>query len=156
MEPGSSHGQLKEDFANGRRGQVSFNYQGAKEDLCYVPVEGTNWMLTILVRDNVISSQIGSISYGMMRRGIIQIVITVLVMLAVFLALIYQSRKSARFLLEQEKADANRMRAAYAQIERERLAMDNIHAAMDPAFGAWSLTPTQRLSPVCGRKCSGK
>ncbi len=137
MEPGSSHGQLKEDFANGRRGQVSFNYQGAKEDLCYVPVEGTNWMLTILVRDNVISSQIGSISYGMMRRGIIQIVITVLVMLAVFLALIYQSRKSARFLLEQEKADANRMRAAYAQIERERLAMDNIHAAM--GSGLWSM-----------------
>ncbi|NBH70917.1 response regulator [Clostridiaceae bacterium] len=137
MEYGSSYEQMKEDFANGRRGQISFNYQGAKEDLCYVPVEGTGWMLTILVRDNVISSQIGSISYGMMRRGIIQIVITVLVMLAVFLVLIYQSRKSARFLLEQEKADANRIRRAYAQIERERIAMDNIHAAMES--GLWSM-----------------
>ena len=137
MDEGSSYSQLKEDFANGRRGQVSFSYYGAEEGLCYIPVEGTNWMLTILIRDNVISDQISSISSGMMGRSIIQIIITMAVMFMVFMMLIHQSRKNARFLLEQEKADGNRIRTAYAQIERERIAMDNIHAAM--GSGLWSM-----------------
>ena len=130
MEEGSSCERLSEDFSQGRLGQISFRYRGVREDLCYIPVEGTNWMLTILIRDNVISDQISSISYGMIRRGIIQIVVTMLAMLGVFLALIAQSRRNARILLEQEKADADRIRRAYAQVARQQTAMDIIHAAM--------------------------
>ncbi len=137
MKEGSSHKKLSDDFANGNPGQISFKYQESEEELCYIPVEGTNWMLTILIRNNVISDQIGSISSRMMKRSIIQIVITVLVMLVVFSLLIHQSRKNAKFLLEQEKADGNRIRAAYKQIERERTAMNNIHAAM--GSGLWSM-----------------
>ena len=130
MEPGSSCEQLIQDFAEGRPGNLSFHYEGVREDLCYVPVEGADWMLTILIRDNVLTDQISSISSGMMRRGIIQIAVTVLAMLAVSLALILQSRRHARTLLEQEKADSARIRAAYAQVERQQTAMDMIHAAM--------------------------
>ncbi len=137
MTEGYSYEQLEEDFANGRRGQVSFTYRGIQEDLCYIPIEGTNWMLTILIRDNVINEQISSIRDEMMRNSVIQIVITVVVMLIVFLALIYQSRKHATILLEQEKADANRIRTAYAQIEREQAARANIQAAM--GSGPWSM-----------------
>ena len=137
MKEGSSKEQLERDFAAGRRGQISFDYQGVPEELCYIPVEGTNWMLTILIRDSVISSQISSISSEMMRHSIIQIIITVISMLAVFLVLIHQSRKSARVLLQQEKEDGNRIRAAYAQIEREQAAMENIHGAM--GSGRWSM-----------------
>jgi PAS domain S-box-containing protein len=137
MEEGSSYEQLSEDFSQGRLGQISFHYRGVREDLCYIPVEGTNWMLTILIRDNVISDQISSISYGMIRRGIIQIIITMLAMLGVFLALIAQSRRNARILLEQEKADADRIRRAYAQVARQQTAMDIIHAAM--GSGLWSM-----------------
>ncbi len=137
MKEGSSKEQLERDFAAGRRGQISFDYQGVPEELCYIPVEGTNWMLTILIRDSVISSQISSISFEMMRHSIIQIIITVISMLAVFLVLIHQSRKSARALLQQEKEDGNRIRAAYGQIEREQAAMENIHGAM--GSGRWSM-----------------
>ena len=137
MEEGSSCERLSEDFSQGRLGQISFRYRGVREDLCYIPVEGTNWMLTILIRDNVISDQIRSISYGMIRRGIIQIVVTMLAMLGVFLALIAQSRRNARILLEQEKADADRIRKAYAQVARQQTAMDIIHAAM--GSGLWSM-----------------
>lgn len=129
--------QVKEDFENKKSGQVSFNYHGSQEALSYIPVEGTNWMLTILIRENVISSQISSISSGMMRRGIIQIIITIAVMLLVFLALIYRSRRNAKLLLELEKADGKRIRAALDQIEREQIAMDNIHAAMKSGF--WNM-----------------
>lgn len=129
--------KLKSDFEHGVSGQISFKYHGVQEDLCYIPIEGTNWMLTILIRDNVISSQIGSIRSGMMNRGVIQIVITVIAMLVVFLVLIHQSKRNASVLLEQEKADGDRIRAALAQIEREQAAMDNIHAAM--GSGLWSM-----------------
>lgn len=129
--------QLRSDFENGVSGQISFKYQGAHEDLCYIPIEGTDWMLTILIRDNVISEQIGSIHSDMMTRGVIQIAITVIAMLVVFFILIHQSKRNARVLLEQEKEDGDRIREAYAQIEREQEAMKNIHAAM--GSGQWGM-----------------
>lgn len=137
IKDGYTYEQLEDDFENGRAGQISFDYGGYREDLCYIPVEGTNWVLTILIQDNVISSQISSISSGMMHRSIIQIIITMAVMIAVFAALIRQSKKNARILLEQEKEDGNRIRTAYAQIEREQTAMANIQAAM--GSGLWSM-----------------
>lgn len=94
-------------------------------------------MLAILIRDDVITNQISSISSEMMSRGIIQIIITVVAMLIICLALLHQSRRSAKVLLEQEKADGDRIRAAYNQIERERAAMENIHGAM--GSGRWSM-----------------
>lgn len=132
-----SYEQMENDFITGNPGQISFNYLGSRQDLCYVPVEGTNWMLTILIGDNVISDQISSISSGMMKRSITQIILTVVVMLGVFMVLIHQSRKSARILLEQEKADGDKIRAAFAQVERRQMAMENIHAAM--GSGLWSM-----------------
>ena len=146
MEPGSSYEQLTDDFAGGNAGQASFRYHGIREDLCYRPVEGTDWMLTILIRDNVISEQIGSISTGMMRRSVVQIAVTVLSMLGVFLGLIWQSRRSDKLLLDQEKADGDRIRAAYAQIEREQSAMELIHAAM--GSGQWSMEFNQNADMV--------
>ena len=130
MENGSDYEQLKHNFSNGISGHLSFNYMGSQEDFCYIPVEGTNWMLTILVRENVISDHISSISSDIMRHSAVQIVITIIVMLGVFSVLIYQSREASRILLEQEKANGARIRAAYNQIERERADMENIHAAM--------------------------
>lgn len=146
METESGYEKLTRDFSEGRSGQISFIYQGMKEDLCYIPVEGTNWMLTILIRDNVISGQISSISDSMMRRGVIQIFITVVSMLVVFLILIHQSRKNAMALLEQEKANGNRIREAYIQIEKEQTAMENIQAAM--GSGLWSMEFNERAEMI--------
>ncbi len=137
IDQGYDFEQIKEDFKNKKSGKVSFNYHGSQEVLCYIPVDGTDWMLTILIRNNVISSQISSISSGMMKRGIIQIIITMVVMLLVFLILIHRSIKNAKLLLEQEKANGNQIRAAFEQIEREQVAMDNIHAAIRSGF--WSM-----------------
>ena len=146
MENGYDISQLTEDFANGRKGQISFRYQGVQEDLCYVPVEGTNWMLTILIRDNVISDQIGSITEEMLKHGITQIGIMMAVMLAEFLVLIFRSRRDSAALLEQEKAAGNEIRAAYAQIEREQTDMENIHDAM--GSGRWNMEFNERAEMV--------
>ncbi len=137
INEGFSYEQLENDFAEGRMGHISFIYQKSQEDLCYMPVEGTNWMLTVLVRSNVISDQISSISSAMIKRSAVQIAITVIAMLGVCLVLLHQSRKGAKILLEQEKADSDRIRAALVQIEKEQKAMENIHAAM--GSGLWSM-----------------
>lgn len=137
FDDGFEYERLKEDFENGRPGQTSFQHHGVREELCYIPVEGTNWMMTILIQDNVISEQMGSISSGMMGRGVVQVLVTMFAMLGVFLVLIYQSRKNAGILLRQEKEDGERIRSAYVQIEREQTAMEMIHAAM--GSGLWSM-----------------
>lgn len=143
---GFSYEQLESDFTNGRSGQISFNYKGARENLCYIPVEGTNWMMTVLIRNNIITEQINSISTGMLRRSVIQIVIMIVTMLVVFLGLITRFRKNASVLLEQEKADGAKIRAAYEQIEKEKKSMDNIHAAMDSGF--WSMEFNEKAQIV--------
>ncbi len=137
IQDGFSYEQLVDDFANGREGQISFQYMGSQENLCYIPVDGTNWMLTVLIRDNVITDQISSVSNDMMKRSVVQIIITVLVMLIVFFILIKQIRQNAKVLLAQEKADGDKIRAAYARIEKEQMSMDNIHAAM--GSGLWEM-----------------
>ncbi len=64
-------------------------------------------------------------------------VVMMIMMLSVFAALIYQSKRNARILLGQEREDGARIRAAFAQVEREQTDMENIHRAM--RSGRWSM-----------------
>ena len=105
-EPDYSYETVADDFAEGRRGVVSFSYNGIQETLAYVPISGTDWLLTYLIRESVISRQISSVSEGILRRSILQSALTVLVLLAMFLFIIVQIRKNARLTLEKETADA--------------------------------------------------
>lgn len=103
---GSSYGQVQKDFDEGNEGLISFIYQGTQEYLYYIPVNNTNWMLTYLIRENQISDQISSVSRGIMMRSRIQIILTVIVMLAIFVVIVYQNRWMARLAVEKETAEA--------------------------------------------------
>ena len=105
-EPGYSYEKVLEDFSDLNRGQTSFTYDGIRETLSYVPVEGTDWFLTYLIRESVISDQIGSISDNIVRRSVLQSVLTLLVMLAVFALVLAQNRRNAALQLEKETVDA--------------------------------------------------
>ena len=120
-DKGYSFEKIEEDFSNGSRGVVSFTYNGIQETLSYVPVDGTDWMLTYLIRESVISDQISSISDGIIRRGIIQSVITVCVLLAIFAYVIAQNRRNAQLRLDKETADAEN-RVKQEELE-QRLAL---------------------------------
>ena len=93
-EPDYSYETVADDFAEGRRGIVSFSYNGIQETLAYVPISGTDWLLTYLIRESVISRQIGSVSDGILHRSILQSALTVLVLLAMFLFIIVQIHHS--------------------------------------------------------------
>ena len=115
--------QFLDEFENLRKGQVSFVYDGIQETLSYVPVQGTNWLLTYLIRESVISDQISSISTGILRRSLIHSVLTALVLVAMFAYLFSQMRKNARLTLEKETAEAeNRVKQ---QDLEQRLLLQN-------------------------------
>ena len=106
FEDGYSYETFLADFQSGVRGEVSFSYNGVRETLAFVPVEGTSWLLTYLIQESVISDQISSISNGIIRRSIVQSVLTILILLAFFAFLITQMRKNAKLRLERETSDA--------------------------------------------------
>lgn len=101
----SSFDMMKEDFKEGHEGVQTFTYNGIRETMYYVPVSGTTWMLTYLVRESVISDRIDSIASGITERSLFQSLTTALVLLCVFGFVIYQTRTAAKAALEKEIAD---------------------------------------------------
>ncbi len=132
-DPGYSYEAVRSDFENLNRGEASFIYEGIHETLSYVPVEGTDWFLTYLIRESIISEQISSISEGTLRRSIVQSVLTVAAMLAVFLYILFQSRKNAELALAQETAAAE-TRAKQQELD-ERIAMQDAIEKQSQALG---------------------
>ena len=106
FEPAYSYEGFLDDFAEGKRGVVSFTYNDIQETLSYVPVEGTDWLLTYLIRENIISDNIGAITDGIIRRSTVQSLLTVGVLLVLFMFIIRQTHKNAKLTLEKETADA--------------------------------------------------
>ncbi len=104
-EEGSSLEHIRSDFSEGRKGAVSFTYNGIQETLSYVPVSGTDWLLTYLIRESVITDQIDSVSQGIIRRSLMQSALTAIVLLALFAIIILQTRRSAAIAMEKESAE---------------------------------------------------
>ena len=115
FEKGFSMEKMRSDFANHEAGAVSFEYNGIRETMYYVPIHSTDWMLTYLIRESVISEQIGSISEGILERSLLLSGIIALVLLGVFLFLFIQIRRATQLKLEKEVADAE------SRIKREEL-----------------------------------
>ena len=106
FEPAYSFDGFRQSFTTGERGVVSFTYNGIRETLSFIPVAGTDWQLTYLIRESVISDRISSISRDTVRRGVLQSLGTVVVMGVMFGLVFMQTRKNNRLILERETADA--------------------------------------------------
>ena len=95
-----------QSFSAGEKGTVSFTYNGIKEMLCFIPIKDTDWQLTYLIRESVISDSINDISNNTVRRSLIQTLLTVAVMGAMFALIFVQIRKNNRLMLENQTAEA--------------------------------------------------
>ena len=122
-EEGYTYDQVLSDFKEGKRGVTAFSYNGIRETLSYVPVKGTSWMLTYLVREQIISKQIESVSGSIMTRSLILSGLVALALAGMFAYIIRQNRKTARLALEKETADAEN-RARQQEME-EKLALQD-------------------------------
>ena len=128
-EKGCSYEQVVRDFSEGRKGVVSFTYNGIQETLSYVPVGGTNWLLTYLIRDSVISERIAPISDAIIRRSLILSVLTAAVMAAMFAFIIAQTRKNARLALDKETLETEN-RIKHQEMEQQLALQQALNEAL--------------------------
>ena len=101
FDEGYSLEKMKEDFAAKKAGVASFTYNDIRGTMKYIPIHGTDWMLTYLVRESVISSQISSISDGIILRSLIQSILTAAVLALAFAIMIWQIRRASKINLEK-------------------------------------------------------
>ena len=106
FEDGYSYDDFIKKFQSNEKGEVSFTYKGIKETLSFAPVSKTNWQLTYLVRESVISDSISYISRDIVERSIIQSVITVVVFSALFAFVLIEMKKNSRLDMERKTAEA--------------------------------------------------
>ena len=97
--------KVKNDFKEGTKGVVSFTYKGVSETLAYVPVSGTNWLLTYLIRESLISERISSISAEIIFRSVVQTSLAVLALLGIAVYIFAQTRKNALIEMERKSAE---------------------------------------------------
>ena len=100
-----SYENLSTEFQEKKRGVVSIVYNGIQETLTYIPVVGTDWQLTYLIRESVISDRISHISERSIQRSLIQVILTVMIMALMFYASFRQIRKTNALMVERETAE---------------------------------------------------
>ena len=98
--------KLHENFVQRKEGFVSFTYKGILDTMYYVPVPNTDWMLTYLIRESVISEQISSISSGIIMRSLFMSLLVAAFLIALFVMMFRQMKKTASITLQKEIADA--------------------------------------------------
>ena len=143
FERGSSFQSLAKDFEEGKEGVSSFTYNNIQETLCYVPIKGTDWMLTYLVRESVINEQISSIADGIARRSLVQSALTAFAIVAMFTVLFMQTRRAARATLEKEVSEAeNRGKQQELEeqlaLQEELLAQEQLKAQQENMINSLS------------------
>ena len=160
---GSSYQKVLDDFKDKKRGAVSFNYNGTEETLAYVPVEGTDWMLTYLIREKVITDQISSISSEIIVRSIVQSVLAAAVLVAMFVFIIIQIRKNATLAIAKETSEAeNRIKqeemehrlalqTKLLEEEKKRSQQDNMINAMSADYRSVYYVDLDKDEGICYR-----
>ena len=98
-----SYEKIENDFKNGKKGIASFAYKGTKEIFSYVPINNTNWFLTYLIRDSIITDKVNVVSTNIMIRSIITTSITAVLLIVMFIYMIYEFNKNSKIQLETEK-----------------------------------------------------
>ncbi len=123
---------LRSDFKNGRGGVISFTYDGVNETLSYTPIDGTDWMLTYLIRGSVISDNISSVSQGIITRSLVQTFLSALVLLAMFLFIFLQSKRNAELAIEKETSVVKQEELEQRlQLQNELLEQEKLRTRQD-------------------------
>ena len=132
---------VRQDFAAGRGGVVTFTYGGVLETLDYVPIEGTDWMLTYLMRENVISEKISEVSNRTVIRSLVQSALTASVLLGMFGVMSVQIRRNSQLMFEKEASEAeNRIKQQELEqrlaLQEQLLQQEKLRAEQDKMITA--------------------
>ena len=102
--------EIRDNFANAVGGSLTFSPDEVEETLCYVPIEGTDWMMVVLIRENVIQDRIRSISERSLATSKNQIAFTMIFSIIFFSALLLMLKTLSNKDLAAEKENTKNFR----------------------------------------------
>ena len=164
FDNGYSADIVRNDFIEQNEGFISFSYNGIRDTMYYVPIHKTDWMLTYLIRESIISDQISSISTGIIIRTLVISIFSALILIGLFSILFVQMRKIAHLTLQREVADAeNRiqqqeleeqiaLQQQIARQERKKNEQDSMITAMASDYHSVYYVDLENDSGICYRK----
>ena len=97
---------FRDNFANDRRGTLTFTINDVVDTICYEPVPETGWELVVMIRESVIEDQIKEISEKSLANNRMQIVFLLVVASLFSAILFYMLRRVANDKLEEEKENS--------------------------------------------------
>ncbi|MGN0979796.1 MAG: ATP-binding protein [Candidatus Avoscillospira sp.] len=113
--------KLISDWNNHVEGYAYYTAREGSTYLYYKPVPGTDWMVSVRLRQNAISTQILQTSRKILRGSWVQLFVVICVMLTVSLFVIWQVRKRKSEQFAREKEEELLRQEAKASEERLRL-----------------------------------
>ena len=115
---------VRADFLANKRGFTFFTIDGKNEELLfYNPIEGTEWLLICLSREDTIGEQINAVSHDIINRSIIQMALTVAIMALICAFILHQAKRTAQIIHEKEISDmTNEIKRSEME---EKLALQN-------------------------------
>ncbi len=99
---------LNDHFVEEVAGEVRFTLGNRKEILYYSPIPETDWMITVMLPESLISDQVSGIRNKTITRSLIQIAVTVVALMIFFSLLAWQEKKKSKALLARERKIAVR------------------------------------------------
>ncbi len=97
---------FRDDFANEKRGTLTFTIGNVVDTICYEPVPDTGWELVVMIRESVIQDQIHEISEKSLATNRRQIVF-LLALASLFSAILFfMIRRVAKEKLDEEKENS--------------------------------------------------
>ena len=108
--PEETWNENRDNFLSSVEGSITFTVNGAEETLCYVPIEGTDWMMVVLIRESVIQDRIHSISEKSLSTSKHQIIFTLVYSVIFFGVLLSMLKVLSDRNIEAEKEKAKTFR----------------------------------------------
>ena len=97
---------FRDDFANRKRGTLTFTINDVVDTICYEPVPDTGWELVVMIRESVIQDQIREISEKSLAVNRMQILFLLIVASLFSAILFYMIRRVANEKLKEEKENS--------------------------------------------------
>lgn len=128
---GYSLNKLKDDWASGKEGYFVYDMpESGRSYTYYKPVPGTDWVLTSLMRQSVLSTQISSLNDKVFHAYMLQLIIVVAAMAAVCMLtsrIVLQNRharherEKAEFLKQEQRSISEKLELQTRLLAEEKL-----------------------------------
>jgi len=111
--------EIEKNFTGGQRGLATIESGGETKYLYFIPVENTDWMLTVMVNDNTIADQLEYTRKIMLQRSTFQLIFTAVFIIAVLLMISFLNKRNNEMHLRQKELEEKTRNEEALRIARD-------------------------------------